>query len=68
LTLLVVNVVGLGLGSSIIAAITDFGFGDEGALRYAISITGAVLLPLVVLMLALGMRRYRAELATLAVS
>jgi hypothetical protein len=29
---------------------------------------GAVLLPLVVLMLALGMRRYRAELATLAVS
>ena len=62
LTLLAVNLIGLGLGSSMIAAITDFGFGDEGALRYAIAITGAIMLPIMVLMLATGMGRYRAAL------
>lgn len=65
LTLLAVNLIGLGLGSSIIAAITDFGFGDEGALRYAIAITGAVMLPIMVVMLATGMGRYRAAIAAL---
>ena len=65
LTLLAVNLIGLGLGSSLIAAITDFGFGDEGALRYAISITGAVMLPLMALMLVMGMKRYRDALAAM---
>jgi MFS family permease len=65
LTLLSVNLIGLGLGSSLIAAITDFGFGDEGALRYAIAITGAVMLPIMALMLILGMKRYREALAAL---
>lgn len=65
LTLLAVNLIGLGLGSSMIAAITDFGFGDEGALRYAIAITGAIMLPIMVLMLATGMKRYREALAAL---
>lgn len=62
LTLLSVNLVGLGFGSSIIAAITDFGFGREDALRYAIAITGAVMLPIMVVMLACGMKRYREAL------
>lgn len=62
LTLLTVNLIGLGLGSSLIAAITDFGFGDEGALRYAISITGAIMLPIMLLLLATGMGRYRRAL------
>ena len=39
--LLFVNLIGMGLGASVIAGITDFGFGDEGALRYSIAITGA---------------------------
>lgn len=65
LTLLAVNLIGLGLGSSIIAAITDFGFGDEGALRYAIAITGGVMLPIMAIMLATGMKRYRAAIAAL---
>lgn len=66
LTLLNVNLIGLGLGSSVIAAITDFGFGDEGALRYAIVITGLFVLPLMTLMLALGMRGYRRALDAIA--
>ncbi len=49
-----------------IAAITDFGFGDEGALRYAIVITGLFVLPLMTLMLALGMRGYRRALDAIA--
>jgi len=65
LTLLAVNLIGLGLGSSIIAGITDFGFGDEGALRYAIAITGAIMLPIMAIMLATGMKRYREALVEL---
>lgn len=65
LTLLAVNLIGLGLGSSMIAAITDFGFKDENALRYAISITGAIMLPIMVLMLMTGMQRYREALKSL---
>lgn len=62
LTLLFVNLIGLGLGASVIAAITDFGFGYEGSLRYAISITGAVVLPMMFILLVTGMGRYRRAL------
>lgn len=62
LTFLGVNLFGLGLGSSVIAAITDFGFGDEGALRYAIAITGLLVLPIMILMLTVGMSGYRKAL------
>lgn len=62
LTLLSVNLVGLGLGASFIAAITDFGFGDESALRYSIALSGAVLLPIIVLMIWSGLPAYRRAL------
>lgn len=65
LTLLLVNLIGLGLGSSIIAAITDFGFGDENALRYSIAITGAIMLPVMAIMLMAGMQRYREAVAAM---
>lgn len=65
LTLLAVNLVGLGLGSSIVAAFTDFVFGDERALRYSIALTGAIFLPIMAVMLAKGMRMYRAEIASI---
>ncbi len=63
LTLLCVNLIGLGLGASFIAAITDFGFGDEGAIRYSIAIAGAVLLPIIVAIIVTGMPVYRRALA-----
>lgn len=65
LTLLFVNLVGLGLGASFIAAITDFGFGDESALRYSISIAGAVLLPIIVVMIWGGLPAYRRALVSM---
>lgn len=63
LTLLCVNLIGLGVGASFIAAITDFGFGDENAIRYSISIAGAVLLPAIVAIIVTGMPGYRRALA-----
>jgi len=62
LSLLAVNLVGMGLGASVIAAITDFGFGDENALRYSIAISGAVVLPLIVIVIMTGMGAYRRAL------
>ena len=60
--LLFVNLIGRGLGASVIAGITDFGFGDDGALRYSIAITGAITLPLIVLIIVAGMSNYRRAL------
>lgn len=63
LTLLCVNLVGLGCGASFIAAITDFGFGDEGAIRYSIALAGAILLPIIVAIIVAGLPVYRRTLA-----
>lgn len=66
IALLAVNLVGMGLGASVIASITDFGFGDQGALRYSIAITGAVTLPLIIGMLVVALPHYRREVENLA--
>lgn len=59
ITLLFVNLIGLGLGASMIAAITDFGFGDEAMLRYSLALSGVVLLPIIVAMIVAGLPAYR---------
>ncbi len=59
LFLLVLNVIGLGLGPTLIAAITDYGFGNKLRLGYSISIVAAVVLPVALLLLAAGLRFYR---------
>ncbi|OCC25728.1 MFS transporter [Croceicoccus estronivorus] len=68
LTLLSVNLVGLGVGASFIAAITDFGFGDENAIRYSIALSGVILLPVIIGIIALGMPAYRTALARMTPS
>ena len=40
------NMLGLALGSSLVAALTDFVFADEGALMHSLSLISAVLLPM----------------------
>ena len=62
LTLLMVNLVGLGIGASFIAAITDFGFGDENAIRYSIALAGVILLPVIIGIIVLGLPAYRSAL------
>lgn len=63
ITLLSVNLIGLGLGSTIIATFTDFLFKDEQAIRYSIVLTGVLVLPTMVLLLVKGMKHYRQALA-----
>ena len=59
ISLLFVNLIGTGLGASVIAAITDFGFGDQAALGYSIAIAGAVVLPMIVALLLVALPHYR---------
>jgi len=54
----VVNLVGLGLGPTAMALMTDFVFGDDKALRYSIALTTAIALPLAALVLTLGLKPY----------
>lgn len=65
ISLLFVNLLGMGLGATVIAAITDFGFGDQSALRYSIAITGAVTLPLITLLTLAALPHYRKAVASL---
>ncbi|MEG3168045.1 MFS transporter [Sphingomonas sp. LB3N6] len=50
------NVVGAALGPTVVALVTDYGFGDPQRLPDAIAITCAVASPLAVLCLLIGMR------------
>ncbi|MBV9509432.1 MAG: MFS transporter [Caulobacteraceae bacterium] len=53
--LLVYNVLGYGLGPSIMAGVSDFAFGARGGLGFAITITFAIFAPLSALTFALGL-------------
>jgi MFS family permease len=62
LMLMSVITVGMGLGSTVIAAMTQFVFHDDGALRYSLAILPAVVGPLVALMFFLARKPYRAAM------
>jgi len=53
------NTIGLGMGGILIASITDFGFGDDSALRYSLSIAVVVLIPMILALLFYGLKHYR---------
>lgn len=63
----VVNLIGLGLGPTVIALVTDFGFGDDGALRYSLAIVSAVSLSIAAAILTLGLPAYRRSIERTAV-
>lgn len=54
----VANLIGLGLGPTAIAAVTDFGFGYDGALRWSIAIVAGCGMALAGLILWLGLKPY----------
>ena len=66
IALLVVNILGTGLGATVIAAITDFGFKDPAALRYSIAITGAITLPIIAVLTVIATPHYRRAVEALA--
>jgi len=53
------NLIGLGLGPTVIALVTDYGFGYDGALRYSMAIIGGVCAILAAILLASGLRPFR---------
>ena len=56
-----VNLIGLGIGPTLIALITDYGFGDAAALRYSMAVFAVVISALAMLCLMRGMEAYRAR-------
>jgi MFS family permease len=59
--LFAVNLIGLGIGPTIVAVITDYGFGDPAAVRYSLSIFAVVISASAVLCIAAGLTAYRAR-------
>ena len=55
---LVANLIGLGLGPTAIALITDFAFGRPEALRYGLAIVTGVALPISALILTAGLKPF----------
>lgn len=62
LMLMCVTTIGMALGSSIIAAMTQFAFHDDSALRYSLAILPAIVGPLVALMFFMARKPYRAAM------
>ncbi len=52
------NLIGLGLGPSLIAGVTDFVFGYDEALQYSMALVMGVVLSIAGVILALGLRPY----------
>jgi MFS family permease len=58
LFLFVFNIVGFGLGATIVATFTNFVFGDENMLRYSLAATAAVMGPISIACFWLGLKPY----------
>ncbi len=63
LLLFMTNLFGLALGPSAVAALTDFVFADDLALRYSLALLPVLVCPLSALVIWRGLRHYRALLA-----
>ncbi len=60
LAIFIINVLGYGLGPTFIAVFTDYVFGSESELRYALSAASIVLGPLSALSIWWGLKAYGA--------
>ena len=60
--LFVVNLIGLGVGPSAVAWVTDFGFGDESMLRYSLLIVATIAHVAATILLWLGIKQFRHSL------
>ncbi len=58
LYLFVFSVIGLGIGPMFMAAVTDFVIGDEQKIRYAMSLSAAVMTPLAAIIMWSGVKTY----------
>ena len=63
--LFIVNLIGLGIGPTAVALVTDFVFADDMALKWSMLIVGTVANLAAVTFLAFGLRPYRETLSKL---
>ena len=60
--LFVINLLGMGLGPTIVATLTDFVFRDKNAVHLSLLVVGAVSFTLAVILLWAGLKPYRRSL------
>lgn len=58
---LVGNLIALGFGPTLVALVTDFGFGDPMKLRYSMAVVSGTMIPLGALLAYLSLKPYRAS-------
>lgn len=58
---LIANLLGLGVGPTAVALVTDYGFGDDASLRYSLLIVMSLALLFSVVVLGRGLKHYRAS-------
>jgi MFS family permease len=63
LYLFATNLIGLGIGPTIVAVLTDYVFGDPAALKYSLSVFSVAIATLAILTLLWGIGRYRERAA-----
>lgn len=64
--LFIVNLIGLGLGPTAVALVTDFVFQDENMVGFSLAVVGGICMPISALVLWLGCKPYRKSLDNLA--
>jgi MFS family permease len=62
ITVMVQQLAGMSIGPTLVAVITQYGFGDPDMLRYAMATSVLMLAPVAMLCLALGLRHARAAM------
>ena len=65
LLLFTINVLGYGVGPSFVAALTDYVFGSEAMLRYAMSTSAIILGPLAIITIWSGLKPYARKVSGL---
>ena len=58
---LVGNLIALGFGPTLVALVTDYGFGDPMKLRYSMAVISATVIPAGVALIWLALKPYRAS-------
>jgi hypothetical protein len=63
---LLVNIIGQGVGPTLVALFTNYLFGDERALQKSLALTAALAMPVGIAVLWSGLRPYRSAVAAMA--
>lgn len=63
--LFVITLIGMGIGPTAVAMVTQYGFGEDNMLRYSICLVTGIALVMAAILLTLGLKHYRKSLEDL---